>query len=564
MPNKILILGGYGVFGGRLCELLAPEKNLSFYVAGRSLAKADAFCALLPPGAHRQALEFDRDADTVAQLLKIRVDLVIDATGPFQSYGVDPYKVVKACLTCGVNYMDFADGAEFVKGIHAFDAEAKSKNVFVLSGVSSFPVLTAAVVRFLARGLSQVTSIRGGIAPSPFAGVGQNVIRAIAAYAGQKIRLTRSGVQAYGYALTETCRYTIAPPGHLPLANIRFSLVDVPDLQVLPELWPGLQHIWMGAGPVPEVLHRLLNLMAWLVRLRLVSSLTPFAPLFFQVINRLRWGEHRGGMFVEVAGELLNGRQTVRSWHLLAEGSDGPYIPCMALQALVLQITRGQTPPHGARPASGGLELDDYEALFAKRTIYTGQRQTIEGDAPDSVFKTLLGTAWHDLPPPLQRLHDGRDIQRWSGSANVERGTHWLAHAIANVFGFPASTDAQLTVPIQVDITPDTSNEIWTRTFGKRSFHSTLCAGKGHYERLLTERFGPLTFALALVWTDGKLHYKVRNWQLLGVPMPNWLAPSGNTYESAGGERFCFHIEIRLPLVGLIVKYVGWLEPVKA
>ena len=52
----------------------------------------------------------------------------------------------------------------------------------------------------------------------------------------------------------DTRRYTIAPPGRLPLQPIRFSLVDVPDLQVLPELWPGLRSVWMGAGPVPEIL----------------------------------------------------------------------------------------------------------------------------------------------------------------------------------------------------------------------------------------------------------------------------------------------------------------------
>jgi len=58
----------------------------------------------------------------------------------------------------------------------------------------------------------------------------------------------------------------------------------------------------MGAGPVPEILHRVLIALAWLVRLRLVPTLYPFAPLMFQVINILRWGEHRGGMFVEIEG----------------------------------------------------------------------------------------------------------------------------------------------------------------------------------------------------------------------------------------------------------------------
>ena len=96
----------------------------------------------------------------------------------------------------------------------------------------------------------------------------------------------RDGRKADGYALIDSRRYTIAPPGRLPLDPIRFSLVDVPDLQVLPELWPGLRSVWMGAGPVPEILHRALNALAWLVRLKLLPSLSPFAPLMHRTMQR--------------------------------------------------------------------------------------------------------------------------------------------------------------------------------------------------------------------------------------------------------------------------------------
>ena len=113
-------------------------------------------------------------------------DIVVDASGPFQIYG-DAYRMVRACLALGVGYLDLADGSEFVKGIAAFDAEAKARGVFVLSGVSSFPVLTAAVVRHLSGGMSRVDTVSGGIAPSPHANVGLNVIRAIASYAGKPI-----------------------------------------------------------------------------------------------------------------------------------------------------------------------------------------------------------------------------------------------------------------------------------------------------------------------------------------------------------------------------------------
>ncbi len=285
---RILVLGGYGTFGGRLAELLAEEARLTLIIAGRSEARARAFSERLPAGAARLTLAFDRDGDVDAQIAGARLDLLVDASGPFQRYGDDPYRVVKACLKNGVSYMDLADGAEFVDGIGRFDEQAKARNLYILSGVSSFPVLTAAVVRQLSRGFTSIKEVKAGIAPSPYAGVGLNVIRAIAGYAGKPVRLVRRAKRATGHAFVESLRYTIAPPGYLPLRSTRFSLVDVPDLQVLPRLWPQLDSVWTGAGPVPAILHRMLSGLAWLVRLRLLPSLSPFARLIHFASNRLR------------------------------------------------------------------------------------------------------------------------------------------------------------------------------------------------------------------------------------------------------------------------------------
>jgi hypothetical protein len=63
-----------------------------------------------------------------------------------------------------------------------------------------------------------------------------------------------------------------------------------------------------------------------------------------------------------------------RTWHLLAEGDDGPMIPAMAVEAVIRALLEGRAPPHGARAAARDLELADYEPLFARRRIYTGIR----------------------------------------------------------------------------------------------------------------------------------------------------------------------------------------------
>jgi hypothetical protein len=557
---KVLILGGYGTFGGRLARLLADEARLTMVIAGRSRAQAEAFCAAHAAKAKMIPAVFDRDGNVAAQLDAIDPDLVVDASGPFQVYG-DPYRVVRTCVTREIDYLDLADGSDFVKGIAQFDGEARIRGVFALTGASSFPLLTAAVIRRLARGMTRIDGVSAGIAPSPYAGLGLNVIRSIASYCGKPFPLMRDGHVDIGYGLTESRRVTIAPPGGVPLGERRFSLVDAPDLKVLPALGPSLRDVWMGAGTVPEIMHRVLNLFAWAVRGRLLPSLLPFGGLMHWASNHLRWGEHRGGMYVDVKGEAAAGkaveRKTIeRTWHMIAEGDVGPFIPSMACEAIIRRCLAGKRPPPGARPATGDIELEDYEALFAKRAIATGVRETMPPDAP--LYRRLLGDAYGKLPTSLWRMHELKDTLAAEGIATVTRGKGFLARIAAAIVGFPKAGE---NVPVRVDFRNESGVERWTRTFAGKSFHSTQEQGKGRYEWLVCERFGPLMAGMALVVEDGKLRLIVRRWSLFGIPMPRALAPRGDSYEYEADGRFHFHVEISHSLTGLIVKYQGWLEP---
>src|SRR5688572_30160094 len=557
---KILILGGYGTFGGRLAYLLADDERLTLLIAGRSIQKAKNFCEGLPSGSQKVPVFFDRNANVETQIRETNPNIVVDAMGPFQAYGEDPYGVVKACIAHGVDYMDLADGSDFVKGIGQFDGEAKAKNIYILSGVSSFPVLTAAVVRKLSHDMTQMATIKGGIAPSPYAGVGLNVIRAIASYAGKPLPLMRNGKPATGYALTETTRYTIGPPGHLPLKNTLFSLVDVPDLQVLPELWPEVDSIWLGAGPVPEVLHRMLISLAWLVRLKILPTLLPFAPLFQIVINVLRWGEHRGGMFVSVEGTGRGGERIERSWHLLAEGDDGPLIPSMAVQAIILQYLAGNKPLSGARPATQELEVSDYEAIFNSHTICTGERESRLDAEPAPLYKRILGEAWDRLPAPLAALHNVTSEElKAEGVARVETGKNLFARLLGAVYGFPQTGEH---VPVKVSFHRMESGEIWQRDFAGRKFSTFQLEGQAYADKLLVEKFGPVAFWMALVLKQGELHSVTRRWSVFGIPMPLAFAPNATVYEYADGDDFCFHVEVKHWLMGLVVRYEGKLQVV--
>jgi len=58
---KVLLLGGYGVFGGRLAELLSDIADLDIVISGRSLAKARAFCRAYQGPAKATPLALDRN-----------------------------------------------------------------------------------------------------------------------------------------------------------------------------------------------------------------------------------------------------------------------------------------------------------------------------------------------------------------------------------------------------------------------------------------------------------------------------------------------------------------------
>lgn len=563
----VLIIGGYGTFGGRLARLLGDEPRLRLLVAGRSLEKADDFVAdLRTPkdgaeglgsnnlGAMVQAVRFDRNGDLTEQLTRLRPHLVVDASGPFQSFGKDAYKAVEACIDLGIDYADIADSTGFVAGIGGLDAAAKAKGTFALSGLSSLPALSFAALDAMAPHFSRIDSIAAGIAPSAHVRIGLNVVRAVASYAGKKITVRRDGRPAAGRGLIDAVRVTVAAPGVAPLRSRKFLLVDAPDLKLLPARFADLKSSFTGVGTGPQPLQRLLSLVARLVHLRLLPSLLPFSRLLQRASHAFAVGEHRGGMFVRISGVDHAGERLTSGWHLIAEGDDGPFIPIIGVDALVRRLLTGTRPESGARPAAGELRLQDFEAAFRRFSITSGIRMESEA-APLPLYREILGSAWDQLPPAISALHAG-GARVASGRARIERGGGLLARIVAGVIGFPKAGED---VPVTVRFVADGDKEIWTRDFGGKIFRSWQVEGKGRDRHLLAEVFGPFRVLMALVPDGEKLRLAVRGWRFCGIPLPMFLAPGGDTYEEERDGRFHFHVEIGGRLTGLVVRYTGWL-----
>ena len=171
-----------------------------------------------------------------------------------------------------------------------------------------------------------------------------------------------------------------------------------------------------------------------------------------------------------------------------------------------------------------------------------------------ALYARLLGAAWSRLPVELRDMHRGPGLAE--GRSAVERGVGTLARLVAIVLRFPK---AAADTPISVQFDATDGIETWTRTFGDEEFASRQFAGRGRWSGLLCEQFGPLTFAMALVVDEGRLSLALRHWSAFAIALPMWLGPRAVAFETAEAGRFHFHVEISHPLIGLIVRYRGWL-----
>jgi hypothetical protein len=146
--------------------------------------------------------------------------------------------------------------------------------------------------------------------------------------------------------------------------------VDVPDLDLLPARYPGLQTMRFSAGVEVPLFHLGLWSLSWLVRAGLVRDLAPLAPWLLATKRRLAFlGSDRGGMFVILRGRDAGGAPREMRWHLIARSGHGPYVPAIAAVVLARHLDAGWGPAPGAQPCLGLFTLADFKGEVADLDI---------------------------------------------------------------------------------------------------------------------------------------------------------------------------------------------------
>jgi saccharopine dehydrogenase-like NADP-dependent oxidoreductase len=361
---RIVILGGAGNFGQRIARALASRVDMELISASRS-GNAIAGAPQVRPATLDIAA-----SDFAARLTALRPDAVIHCVGPFQ--GQD-YCVVRASLAAGAHYLDLADGRAFVAGFTAAnDALAHAADRLAVTGVSTLPALSSAVLDQLASRFESLESVEISIAPGQRAVRGTATIEAVFSYLGRPFQWLQEGQWRTAHGWQELKRLQFA------FGRRWAAACDVPDLELLPTRFSSVRTVQFRAALELGIEHFGLWFLAALRRIGLPLQIARWARTLDRMASILEpFGGPYGGMLISVVGRMASGSRRRLTWHITAPAVEGPEIPCMPAILLARRLAQGCLAQRGAYPCMGFLTLCEFEPEFAR----WGMRTQVEEGA---------------------------------------------------------------------------------------------------------------------------------------------------------------------------------------
>lgn len=350
-----VVLGGYGNFGRLIVAALAADRDHRVIVAGRDARQARAVADAVGAPAESAVLDIQA-TNLAAELRRLGASVVVHAAGPFQ--GQD-YVVPRACIEARVHYVDLADARAYVCGVQSIDEAARSNDVLVVSGASSVPALSSAVVDRLQAQFAEIETIDHGIT-SGAKPPGLAAMEGVLGYVGKPSAQWRDGKWRMAYGWQDLARRKYPEPvGARWLGNC-----DVPDLELFPRRYAPVRTVVFRAGVAMKLSMLSMWAASWFVRAGLMESLIPYIPRLRSAALAIeRFGSKCSAMHVTVHGLDKQSQPLSRTWWLLAGSNHGPQVPCFPAIALARKLLRGEVRARGAMPCMGLLTLDEILAV---------------------------------------------------------------------------------------------------------------------------------------------------------------------------------------------------------
>ena len=227
--------------------------------------------------------------------------------------------------------------------------------MLLVSGASTLPGLSSAVVGGFRDRFRQVDAIEISIAPAQRTPRGLGTVAAVLSYCGQPFDALVDGQWQTMRGWQRLRRQ------HYPVLGRRWSAVcDVPDLELLPRLVPGVRTVSFHAALPSGLEHFGLWFMAWLTRARFVDDWSRYARSFVRLGRGLsRLGSDSGGMRIRMRGNGLDDTPVEIDWNLLAFNNHGPEIPCTPAVVLVRKLLRDEIFVRGAVPCLDMFSVEE-------------------------------------------------------------------------------------------------------------------------------------------------------------------------------------------------------------
>lgn len=169
-----------------------------------------------------------------------------------------------------------------------------------------------------------------------------------------------------------------------------------------------------------------------------------------------------------------------------------------------------------------------------------------------SLYRQVLGAAFDALPKELQAFHDATGNYEFQGECAIE-GPHTL---LGRILGFVCSLPtASPNSPFSFELQADSKQETWRRRFPGRTMTSRMQV----VSHVLVEKLGPVSLRFGLQATPDKLVMQLQSIAFLGIPCPWFLVPIVVAEETTTPGKLHFNVSGRLPLVGLLAHYQGFL-----
>ncbi len=364
-PETVLILGGYGTFGGRIAqELCARGKKV--IINGRSQQKAliqqRAILDKLPTADITVAC-FDVYTELKSQLQKLSPRVVIHTCGPFQ--GQDT-AVAKTIITAGIHYIDLADGRDYVQHMLALNQLAIDHQVTAITAASTVPALSSAVLTNLKNeyAIESFTQVNIGISPGQKTDRGLATTQAVLSYIGKPLKpWPGGGAQKYGWQNSYKQKY--------PAISARMmGNCEAPDLDLFAAQF-NIKRLHFSAGMESKLLHVLIWMSSWLVRLGLPVKLNKHARKLLKIS---RWfdvlGTANGGMHVDIEGLKSDQSKVAKTWFIEAFNNEGPQIPAMPAVIMTEKLLSQQI-SCGVQPCVNLITLNEYLSALGTENIQT-------------------------------------------------------------------------------------------------------------------------------------------------------------------------------------------------